>query len=97
MYASESKLSKEFKSGIEILLSQVLFKEALNNFSLIPNFFFQKSWDFYTIRRICYVINACVFLLATLIRLQRYKDFSFVGHFKKSTSTNTNRVVYGTL
>ena len=27
-----------------------LLKGALDNFSLIPNFFFQKSWAFYTIR-----------------------------------------------
>ena len=60
--------------------------------------FFQKSWDFYTIRRIyLYVINACTFLLATSIQLQRYVDFSFISHFKKSTSKNTNIVVYGTL
>ena len=42
-------------------------------------------------------MNACSFLRATSIQLQRYKDFSFIGHFKKSTSKNTNAVAYGTL
>ena len=43
-----------------------------------------------------YVINTCAFLLATSIQLQRYKGFSLIGHFKMSTSKNTNTVVYGT-
>ena len=39
-------------------------------------------------------MNACSFLLATSVQLQRYKDFSFIGHFKKSTSENTNTVAF---
>ena len=74
-----------------------IIKEALDNFSLIPIFFSKKVEIFKSLEGYVYVINACAFLLATSIQLQRYKDFSFVGHFKKSTSKNTNTVVYGTL
>ena len=74
------------------------FKEALDNFSLIPQFFFFKKVEiFIPLEVYTYVIDACSLLLATSIQLQRYKDFSFGSHFKKSTSINTNTVAYETL
>ena len=47
-------------------------KGALDNFSLIPRFFFQKSWDFYTIRSVylcsdCMLNLTCNFNLITKI------------------------------
>ena len=59
--------------------------------------FFLKIEIFLPLEGYTYVMIACSFLLATSIQLQRYKDFSFIGHFKKSTSKNTNTVAYGTL
>ena len=59
--------SKQFSflSGITVIFFSVAeFKGALDNFSLIPNFF-QKSWDFYTIEVFTYVVTACLILLAT--------------------------------
>ena len=49
------------------------FKGALDNFSLIPQFFFKQSWDFCTLRSIYLdVVTACSILLATSTQLQRY-------------------------
>ena len=60
--------------------------------------FYQKVSIFIPLKGYTYVMNTCSFLLAlTPIQLQRYEDFSFIGHFKKSTSENTNTVAYGTL
>ena len=49
-----------------------LIKEALDNFSLIPIFFFKKSWDFYTFRRI-YLCNKCMCILTCNPQFS-YKD-----------------------
>ena len=76
----------------------LVVKEALDNFSLIPIFFPKKIDIFIPLEGYTYVMNVCSFLLVTSIQLQqRYKDFSFSGHFKKSTSENTNTVANGTL
>ena len=47
-----------------------IFKGALDNFSLIPQlvFFFQKSWDFYTIRSV-YLCSECMLNLTCSFNL----------------------------
>ena len=48
------------------------FKEALDNFSLIPIFSPQKVNIFIPLEGYTYVMDACSFLLATSVQLQRY-------------------------
>ena len=57
-------------------------KEALDNLSLIPYFFPQKVEIFIPSEVYTYVIDACSFLLATSIQLQKYKDFSLAAILK---------------
>ena len=78
-------------SRLEALFLEVAsyaLKGTLDNFILIPQFFFQKNGDFYSIRNVLYtyVVTACSILLATSTQLQRYMNFSFSSHFWKSTS-----------
>ena len=75
----------------------VILKRHWTTSASSPFFFSKKVEIFIPLEGYAYVINTRAFLFATSIQLQRYKDFSFVGHFKKSTSKNTNTVVYGTL
>ena len=51
---------------------ETFIKGALDNFSLIPHFFFSKNWDFYTIRTVyqssdCMLHLTCNFNLVTKI------------------------------
>ena len=50
---------KIFIKNFNRLSSYWAIKGALDNFSLIPRFFFQKSWDFYTIRS-AYLCSDCM-------------------------------------
>ena len=68
------------------------FKEALDNFSFIPQFFFkkvdppiffQKSWDLYTIRCV-YLYSDCMILLANLNLIKKIHEFSLQRPFSKS-------------
>ena len=56
----------------------VVFKGTLDNFSLIPRFFF-----FSKKLRSVYLCSDCMLnlILATSTQLQRYTNFSFNGHF----------------
>ena len=56
---------------------------ALDNFSLIPDFFFffKKSWDFHTIRSACLCNESMLNLAWTSTYLQEYLNFSCSGHF----------------
>ena len=57
-------------------------KGALDNFSLIPHFFFFKKVEiFIPFEVYTYVVTACLILLATSTQLQRYLNFSFSSHF----------------
>ena len=58
-----------------------LFKGALDNFSLIPQFFSKKVEIFIPLEVYTYVVTACSILLATSTQLQRYMNFSFGSHF----------------
>ena len=53
------KVLKKLHLNVDIL-NNFLYKGALDNFSLIPQFFFQKSWAFYTIRSV-YLCSDCIF------------------------------------
>ena len=60
---------------------RVCIKGALDNFSLIPRFFFKKVEIFIPLEVYTYVVTACSILLATSAQLQRYMNFSFSSHF----------------
>ena len=58
-----------------------MLKGALDNFSLIPKFFFKKVEIFISLEVYTYVVSARPILFATSIQLQRYIIFSFGSHF----------------
>ena len=48
-----------------MIVSDLKFKEALDNFSLIPRFLFKKVEIFISFEVYTYVVAACLILLAT--------------------------------
>ena len=69
-----------------------------DNFSLIPQFFSQKSWDFYI--RGTNIWTARLILLASSTWLQRYFSFSCSSHFKSQLlkmATTVMTVEFGTI
>ena len=61
----------------------ISFKGALDNFSLIPRFFFEKFENFIPLEVCSYEVNACLILLATSTWLQRYVNFFLQRPFLK--------------
>ena len=64
-------------------------KGALNKNNTIPDFFFQKSWDFYTIRSVGMAMTACWFLPSSSTYYWRNVNISSMFYFSKSTLINT--------
>ena len=77
-----------------LLINGRLFKGALDNFSFIPDFFFQKSRDFYTIRSVYLWSAACLIRLAASTWLPRYLIFfSCSSHFQSQLLEMTATVM----
>ena len=55
---------QNFWSNMKVLIKN-LFKGALDNFSLIPRFFFKKVESFIPLEVYTYVVTACLILLAS--------------------------------